>query len=78
MSTERQIKPPPPNFCLNFVRGGWRAVERMHGARTTTIVNWYHLCGGPELGALGRRYQAGELAALDRAAQMDEERGRRQ
>lgn len=65
------IKPPPPHFCQNFVKGGWRAVERMHGARTSTIVNWYHLCGGSALGALGRRYQAGDLSVVMQAAEMD-------
>jgi hypothetical protein len=74
VSAERQIKPPPPNFCLNFVRGGWRAVERMYGSRTSTIVNWYHICGGPTLGTMGRRYQSGDMSVLEQAAAMDVER----
>jgi hypothetical protein len=71
VSQSRAIKPPPPNFCQAFVKGGWRAAERMYGSRTDVIVNWYHICGGKELGQMAYRFRSGEQEMLERAREMD-------
>ncbi len=45
----RLIQPAPPEFAEEFVRGGWRRVERLYGARTDTLLKWIEMCGGQEL-----------------------------
>jgi len=77
MLMERKAKPPPPHFVENFVRGGWRKVERMYGSRTDVLRNWFHICGGHALTDMGREYRMGNLALLDRAREMDRERAMR-
>lgn len=74
MTQARGYKPPPPNFCQNFVRGGWRKAERMYGSRTEVIVNWYHVCGGRKLGQMAYKYRSGALEVLDLAREMDQQR----
>ena len=42
----RIIPPPPPEFKQCFLKGGWRYVERLYGARTDLIRKWIDLVGG--------------------------------
>lgn len=45
----RHIPSVPPYFADDFIRGGWREVERLYGARTDLLLKWIELCGGDEL-----------------------------
>ena len=45
----RPIPPPPPEFAEEYVRGGWRRVERLYNARTSLVLKWIALSGGDEL-----------------------------
>lgn len=42
----RVMPPPPPEFEAEFIKGGWRQVERIYGARTDLILKWIAMCGG--------------------------------
>lgn len=42
----RAIPPCPPEFRQEFLKGGWRQVERIYGARTDLILKWIGMCGG--------------------------------
>ena len=48
-SLARHIPPVPPYFADDFVRGGWREVERLYGARTDLLLKWIELSGGEKL-----------------------------
>lgn len=74
MTQPKHLKPPPPHFCENFIRGGWRKIERMYGSRTEVLRNWYHICGGERLTVMARAYRGGDLAVLDEAMAMDRAR----
>jgi hypothetical protein len=48
------LPPPPPEFAENFIKGGWRLVERLYGARTDLLLKWIELSGGEDLHARRR------------------------
>jgi hypothetical protein len=41
----RGVSQPPPEYADNFIKGGWRLVERLYGARTLVHIKWLHICG---------------------------------
>lgn len=45
----RIVPPPPPDFADEFVRGGWRRIERLYNCRTDLALKWIELCGGDDL-----------------------------
>lgn len=57
-------KPPPPEFDEMFVKGGWRHVEHLTGARTDLLLKWLAQRGADRLRDLRRRYLRGDVAAL--------------
>lgn len=55
-----KVTPPPPaEFAAEFVRGGWRRVERLYGARTDRLLKWIEMAGGAELYAKRRAARSG-------------------
>ena len=55
----RPIPPCPPEFAEEFVRGGWRRVERLYNARTDLLLKWIEMSGGPALYARRREHKRG-------------------
>jgi hypothetical protein len=45
----RLVPPCPPEFAAEFVRGGWRGVERLYNARTDLLLKWIEMSGGEAL-----------------------------
>lgn len=56
MRYANQAPPPPPGFADRFISDGWRGVERIYGARTSLLLKWIEMCGGPELHARRRQH----------------------
>lgn len=55
-----KVTPPPPvEFAEEFIRGGWRRVERLYGARTDLLLKWIEMSGGEALYARRRLAKAG-------------------
>ncbi len=42
----RVTPPAPPEFKQEFIKGGWRQVERLYGARTDLLLKWMEQVGG--------------------------------
>lgn len=59
----RIIPAPPPEFADEFVRGGWRRVERLYGARTDLLLKWIEMSGGRELHLRRRAAMTGKAVA---------------
>lgn len=59
MSICRIIPPCPPEFSDEFVRGGWRRVERIYGPRTDLLLKWIEQSGGDALYAKRREAKRG-------------------
>lgn len=59
MRAQRQYPPAPPEFADEFIKGGWRRVERLYNARTDMIWKWIEDCGGDELKARRRNRNKG-------------------
>ena len=50
MTAQPRIVPScPPEFADEFVRGGWRRVERLYNCRTDLLLKWIEMSGGEEL-----------------------------
>lgn len=50
MSVPARVVPAcPVEFADEFIRGGWRHVERIYNARTDLLLKWIEMSGGPEL-----------------------------
>lgn len=64
----------PPEFAQVFVRGGWRLMERLYGARTDANVKWLEVAGAARLRQLRKAWLHGEAAALKQAAELDQRR----
>ncbi len=47
----------PGEFATTFIKGGWRKLERVYGARTDRLVAWMHMAGGPALDAAREVYR---------------------
>lgn len=58
----RIVPPCPPEFAEEFVRGGWRRVERLYNCRTSLLLKWIEQSGGNAL--LERRRAAMKDGAL--------------
>lgn len=43
------LRPVPPEFADEFIRGGWRRIEHLFGARDDVHLQWIELSGGDEL-----------------------------
>lgn len=46
LAPTKALPPTPPHFAENFVKGGWRRVERVYGCRDDVVLKWIELCGG--------------------------------
>jgi hypothetical protein len=42
----RVTPPAPPEFKAQFLKGGWRQIERIYGARTDLLLKWIAQVGG--------------------------------
>lgn len=58
----RIIPACPPEFADEFVRGGWRRVERLYNARTDLLLKWIEQSGGRALLARRQAAKAGQTA----------------
>jgi hypothetical protein len=60
----RVTPPTPPEFKAQFLKGGWRQVERIYGARTDLLLKWIaHVGGLPALQAERAAVRRGRVEA---------------
>lgn len=45
MRPPRPYPPMPPEFIDEFIKGGWRRVERLYNVRTDLMVKWLNDAG---------------------------------
>jgi hypothetical protein len=57
----KALPPVPPNFAENFIRGGWRQIERMYGCRDDRLIKWQILAGGERLNRARTEYRFGRV-----------------